>query len=76
VQADEIMSRISSEHLKRERWSFENSLRRHNHVGLVHALLLGLAKAGKLSSAQEVAKKTMQARIDKQKATEEEMDED
>jgi hypothetical protein len=55
---------------------FENSLRRHNHVGLVHALLLGLAKAGKLSSAQEGATKTMQARVDKQKATEEEMDED
>jgi Ubiquitin carboxyl-terminal hydrolases len=34
---------------------FENSLRRHNHLGLLHALLLGLAKAGKLDAAKEGA---------------------
>ena len=55
---------------------FENSLRRHNHVGLVHALLLGLAKGGGLSSAQEEAKKIMQVRIDRQKSRGQEMDED
>jgi ubiquitin carboxyl-terminal hydrolase L5 len=55
---------------------FENSLRRHNHVGLVHALLLGLAKGGRLSSAQEEAEKSMQARVNKRKAKGEEMDED
>ena len=55
---------------------FENSLRRHNHVGLVHALLLGLAKGGRLSSAREEAKKIMQVRIDKQKSKGQEMDED
>jgi ubiquitin carboxyl-terminal hydrolase L5 len=41
---------------------FENSLRRHNHLGLLHALLLGLAKAGKLDAAKEGAKKAMRER--------------
>ena len=44
---------------------FENTLRRHNHLGLVHALLIALAKEGKLHDAVEDSKKTMQARNDK-----------
>ena len=55
---------------------FENSLRRHNHVGLVQALLLALAKSGKMSSAEEAAKKTMEDRIQQKKARGEDMDED
>jgi ubiquitin carboxyl-terminal hydrolase L5 len=55
---------------------FENSLRRHNHVGLVQALLLALAKSGKMSSAEELAKKTMEDRIQQRKARGEDMDED
>ena len=55
---------------------FENSLRRHNHVGLVHALLLALAKSGKMSSAEESAKKVMEDRIQQRKARGEDMDED
>lgn len=47
---------------------FENSLRRHNHVGLAHALLVALAQAGRLSEAQEGARKAMQDRIEKRKA--------
>jgi ubiquitin carboxyl-terminal hydrolase L5 len=46
---------------------FENSLRRHNHVGLVHALLASMAKAGVLNRAQEGAQKVMQERISKAK---------
>jgi ubiquitin carboxyl-terminal hydrolase L5 len=46
---------------------FDNSLRRHNHVGLMHALLVALAKAGKLESAKEGAKATMKERIEQQK---------
>ena len=46
---------------------FENSLRRHNYVGLIHALLLALAKAGKLDAAKEGAKKALQERIEKRK---------
>ena len=41
---------------------FENSLRRHNHIGFIHALLTVLAKAGKLEQAKENAKKVMAER--------------
>lgn len=53
---------------------FENSLRRHNHVGLVHALLLGLARMGKLDAATENAKEKMKER--KQKVKEGKMEVD
>lgn len=55
---------------------FENSLRRHNHVGLVQALLLALAKAGKLGGAVEKAKVSMKDRLEQRKARGEDMDED
>jgi ubiquitin carboxyl-terminal hydrolase L5 len=55
---------------------FENSLRRHNHVGLVYALLLELAKAGKLEPAKEEAKKIMRERVEKKIAKGEAMNED
>ena len=45
-------------------------------MGLVQALLLSLAKAGKLSAAEEEAKRTMKERIEQRKARGEEMDED
>lgn len=60
--------------LKFESWQFENSLRRHNHVGLVHALLLGLARMGKLDAAKENAKQKMKER--KQKVKEGKMEVD
>ena len=50
---------------------FENSLRRHNHVGLVHALLLAMAKAGNLESATEKAKEKMKERIERARAEKE-----
>ena len=55
---------------------FENSLRKHNHLGMMHALLLALAKAGRLDAVAEGAKKTMVERRQKQKARGEAMDED
>jgi len=70
----DLLARISNENAKRERWAFENSLRRHNHVGLVQALLLGLAKAGKLSAAEKEAKRTMKERIEQRKARGEDID--
>ncbi|KAH9485199.1 Ubiquitin carboxyl-terminal hydrolase 2 [Psilocybe cubensis] len=73
---NEILAKISNENGKRERWAFENSLRRHNHVGLVQALLLALAKAGQLTAAEEAAKKAMKERIEQRKARGEDMDED
>ncbi|KAF8629199.1 hypothetical protein AX17_005784 [Amanita inopinata Kibby_2008] len=59
----EVISKIANENSKRERWAFENSLRRHNHVGLVHALLSALAKAGKLSEACDSATNAVRERI-------------
>ncbi|CAA7259185.1 unnamed protein product [Cyclocybe aegerita] len=67
ASASEVFSKISNENTKRERWAFENSLRRHNHVGLVQALLLALAKGGKLSAAEEGARKAMKERIEQRK---------
>ncbi|KAI9442655.1 ubiquitin-specific protease [Lactarius indigo] len=42
---------LADEHAKRDRWAFENSLRRHNYFGLIHSLTLALAKAGRLDAA-------------------------
>ena len=54
----QIQVDIADERDKRSRWLFENAMRRHNTVGLAHALLLELAKAGKLDERIEAAKKT------------------
>jgi len=75
-EAAEIVVKISTENSKRERWAFENSLRRHNHVGLVHALAVALAKAGKLESAKESAKKVMKERVEARKAAGADMSDD
>jgi len=65
--AEQLMIRLANENSKRERWTFENSLRRHNYVGLVHALVHAMAKAGTLTKAREDARKVMSERIAKQK---------
>lgn len=72
----ELLATLTNENTKRERWAFENSLRRHNHVGLVHALLTAMAKAGKLKEAEGKAQEVMKERIEKRKARGEDMDED
>jgi ubiquitin carboxyl-terminal hydrolase L5 len=58
----ELMMKIEEEDRKREQWAFENALRRHNHLGLLHVLLLALGKAGKLDQARESAKEAMRGR--------------
>lgn len=46
-------------------------------MGLIHALLIALAKSGRLDAAKEGAKKTMQERVQKRKeGGETSMDED
>ncbi|KAF9793392.1 hypothetical protein BJ322DRAFT_1034412 [Thelephora terrestris] len=72
----ELMQNISDENSKRERWAFENALRRHNHMGLMHALLKLLAKTDNLDAAKEGAKTKMTERREKAKARGEAMDED
>ncbi|KZP12384.1 cysteine proteinase [Athelia psychrophila] len=54
--ASELLATLDAENTKRERWAFENSLRRHNHLGLLHALLLALARSGKLTPAVDAAR--------------------
>jgi len=62
-EVSQVLVKISNENTKRERWAFENSLRRHNHIGLAHALLVALAKAGQLLSVTENARKVMRERL-------------
>lgn len=61
----DLQSRLQEETAKRERWAFENALRRHNHLGLVHALLVELGKAGQLQPAIEESKKVVRERQEK-----------
>ncbi|KAK0226186.1 hypothetical protein IW262DRAFT_1266454 [Armillaria fumosa] len=75
-EAAELVVKISTETSKRDRWAFESSVRRHNHFGLVHALVLALAKAGKLEGAKESAKNKMKARVAQAREKGEMMDED
>ncbi|KAA1478129.1 hypothetical protein DENSPDRAFT_845331 [Dentipellis sp. KUC8613] len=63
LTAAEVSQQIANEKSKRQRWAFENSLRRHNHFGLIHALLLALAKGGQLDAAAEGARSKMRQRI-------------
>lgn len=75
--ASNLLVQIDAEKQKRERWAFENSLRKHNHLGLAHGLLQALAKAGRLDGAVEGAKKVMSERVAKRQAKGETyMDED
>ncbi len=55
---------------------FENGLRRHNYVGLIHALTLALAKAGRLDAAVDGARTAMQKRIEERRKKGQPMDED
>ena len=55
---------------------FENSLRRHNYVGMIHSLALALAKAGRLDAAADSARTAMKKRIEERKKKRQPMDED
>jgi ubiquitin carboxyl-terminal hydrolase L5 len=50
-------------------------VRRHNHIGLAHALLLALAKARKLDSAKAAAQRRMKEYLERRKEMGLEMDE-
>ncbi|KAI6044661.1 hypothetical protein EDC04DRAFT_2865858 [Pisolithus marmoratus] len=67
AEAAEMVVRISNETSRREQWSFENSLRRHNHIGLAHAALLALEKAGLLQPAIENARKVAKERAERRR---------
>jgi ubiquitin carboxyl-terminal hydrolase L5 len=55
---------------------FENSLRRHNYVGMIHSLALALAKTGRLDAAADGARTAMRKRIEERRKKREPMDED
>jgi len=77
VSEGNLLARIADENTKRENWAFENSLRRHNHVSLVHALLSALAKTGGLAPAKAKAKEVMVEKMKKRKESgQDAMDED
>ncbi|KAI0321231.1 ubiquitin-specific protease [Amylostereum chailletii] len=66
--AAEVAQQLANENAKRERWAFENSLRRHNHLGLIHALLVALGKSGRLVGATEGARAAMRQRVEARRA--------
>jgi Ubiquitin carboxyl-terminal hydrolases len=55
---------------------FENSLRRHNYVGMIHSLALALAKAGRLDAAVDGARTAMRKRFEERRKKRQPMDED
>ncbi|BGP26553.1 ubiquitin carboxyl-terminal hydrolase L5 [Rhodotorula toruloides] len=57
-------------------WEVENALRRHNYIGLVHALLVESAKQDKLRPQIEEAKQKMKQKIEEKRRKGEMMDED
>lgn len=77
----EIPHLLQNERTKRTRWEFENSLRRHNHLGMVVGLLGALARASVEAEAAgeneggkplwettvEGAKEKMKVRIEKRR---------
>lgn len=63
--AEVYQEQIRVEEEKRAAWAFENSLRRHNHLGLIHSLLLGLAQAS--PSAYDKAIENAKARYKERK---------
>ncbi|KAA1116449.1 hypothetical protein PGT21_014155 [Puccinia graminis f. sp. tritici] len=55
---------IEAEETKRKRWAEEVAIKRHNHIGLIHALMVGLAKHGSLAERVNLAKQKM---VDRQR---------
>ncbi|POV95341.1 hypothetical protein PSTT_16296 [Puccinia striiformis] len=54
-----LKAEIEAEESKRTRWTEEVSIKRHNHIGLIHALMVGLARHGKLADQVKIAKLKM-----------------
>ncbi|GAA5863671.1 hypothetical protein JCM3774_001209 [Rhodotorula dairenensis] len=72
----DVQDRLASIDERMKDWETENMLRRHNYIGLIHGLLVELAKQGKLSPQIEAAKQKMKERVAEKRAKGEMMDED
>ncbi|GAA5869102.1 hypothetical protein JCM8547_008698 [Rhodosporidiobolus lusitaniae] len=68
VEMVDVQERLRGIEERLRDWEVENTLRRHNYIGLVHALLLELAKQGKLKEQVEGAKEKMKQRVEERKA--------
>ncbi|GAA5889218.1 hypothetical protein JCM6882_000678 [Rhodosporidiobolus microsporus] len=73
LQLSELRSRLSEIEERHKDWDVENTLRRHNYIGLVHALLMEQAKKGELKGAVAEAKEKMKKRAEERKLKGEEV---
>ncbi|KIM27321.1 hypothetical protein M408DRAFT_330054 [Serendipita vermifera MAFF 305830] len=78
LTTSEVQDILHAEQAKRQRWAFENAVRRHNHLGLAVGLLQALAKAsvagtgaaggeGLWEKTMERAKEDMKKRVAKRR---------
>ncbi|GAA6003822.1 hypothetical protein JCM10207_006424 [Rhodosporidiobolus poonsookiae] len=65
VEAREKLAGIEERHRD---WETENVLRRHNYIGLVHGLLVELARQGKLQGRIDAAKEEMKRKVEERRA--------
>ncbi|GAA5960425.1 hypothetical protein JCM8115_001178 [Rhodotorula mucilaginosa] len=72
----DVKERVDNIRERMKDWETENALRRHNYIGLIHGLLVELAKQDKLAPQIEAAKQKMKDRIAEKRAKGEMMDED
>lgn len=63
LQLRDVNEELARAEERRKEWDTDNVLRRQNHLGLIHQLLLTLAKEGKLRSAVEGAKEEMKIKL-------------
>lgn len=76
AQIDEIQSKLGQLAEQEKVWAMEHALRSHNYVGLVHGVLLQLAKRGKLQAQVEVAKEGMRTKLAERQKTDKPMYDD
>ncbi|KAI5477221.1 ubiquitin carboxyl-terminal hydrolase L5 [Pseudohyphozyma bogoriensis] len=74
TQLEEAEQQLAMIQERFKEWEVDNSLRRHNFIGLIHGLLLEMARQGKLEGGIEGAKDEMKRKIAAKKAKGEAMD--
>ncbi|KAL8291772.1 hypothetical protein RQP46_002030 [Phenoliferia psychrophenolica] len=67
-QLDDVKDRLARVQAQFKEWEFDNALRRHNYIGLIHGLVLELAKQKKLAPQIEVAKAEMKRKLAEKKS--------
>ncbi|BGP18535.1 hypothetical protein JCM10213_002952 [Rhodosporidiobolus nylandii] len=67
AQLVEVKERLTGIEERLKDWEVENTLRRHNYIGLTHVLLVELAKQGQLQPQIEAAKQKMKERLEEKK---------